>query len=310
MLVQLPQVVHQYQSYLIDSTRWERFIPRDDDIVIATAPKTGTTWTQYIVENLIFLEQELPPLYEISPWLDQLLAPIDEVIAKLNAQNHRRFIKTHLPLDGLPFYRQIKYIVVGRDPRDAAMSFWNHYSNFTDQNYARSNDRPGRFGDPLPRCPEDIHEYWHNWFTRGWFEWLTEGYPTLGTMHHAQTWWNFRHLDNILFVHYNDLLADLQGEIRRIAAFLNIDLSDRMVGELAEATSFSTMKEKAEMVAPGGGMPWKGGAQTFIFKGTNGRWKDVFSAEELALYDAAVARVLTPDCVQWLEQGRKVLDMV
>jgi len=49
---------------------------------------------------------------------------------------------------------------------------------------------------------------------------------------------------------------------------------------------------------------FKEGAKTFFFKGTNGRWKDVLSAEELALYDAKAAQVLTPDCRAWLEQGR------
>jgi aryl sulfotransferase len=307
MAFPLPQVSRIYQNYVADSTRWERFIPRTDDIVIATSPKSGTTWMQFIVLNLIFQKRDLPPVHEVSPWLDQVVAPVDQVIAKLDAQQHRRFIKTHLPLDGLPFYPQIKYIVVGRDPRDASMSFWNHYSNFTEEAYAKFNGNPSRVGDSLPRCPQDIHEYWHNWITRGAFDWTTEGYPTLPNMHHAQTWWDFRHLDNILFVHYNDMLSDLKGEIHRVAEFLNIALSDEEIADLARATSFSAMKQIADRVAPSAGMPWKGGAQTFMFKGTNGRWKEILSAEELALYNAAVARVLTPDCALWLEQGRKML---
>ena len=55
---------------------------------------------------------------------------------------------------------------------------------------------------------------------------------------------------------------------------------------------------------PGSDSTLKGGAQTFFNKGTNGRWHDVFSEEDLALYPLAVARELTPDCAAWLENGR------
>jgi aryl sulfotransferase len=308
MSVQLPEVTRVYQNFLVDSTRWDRFAPRGDDIVIATAPKSGTTWMQFVVQNLLFPQQELTPLHEISPWLDCVSAPVESVISELEAQDHRRFIKTHLPLDGLPFYPQLKYIVVARDPRDAFMSWWNHYSNTSEEAHARHESQPGRVGDPPPRCPEDVHEYWHTWITRGWFDWTSNGYPTIPTLYHAHTWWNFRHLDNILFVHYSDMLADLEGEIRRIAGFLNITVSDEVMADVANTTTFSAMKQIAEKVAPSAGMHWEGGAQTFIFKGTNGRWKDILSAEELALYDAAVARVLTPACARWLEHGRKVFD--
>jgi len=33
---QLPQVLHTYQNHHLDSTRWEPYVPRDDDIVIST----------------------------------------------------------------------------------------------------------------------------------------------------------------------------------------------------------------------------------------------------------------------------------
>jgi aryl sulfotransferase len=53
-------------------------------------------------------------------------------------------------------------------------------------------------------------------------------------------------------------------------------------------------------------MIWKGGGSTFIYKGTNGRWKDVLSTDELALYDQAMTKTLPPDCARWLEKGGPV----
>jgi aryl sulfotransferase len=82
-------------------------------------------------------------------------------------------------------------------------------------------------GKPCPRCPEDIHAFWQSWISRGWFDWEQEGYPFWENMHHTQTWWNCRHLDNIQFFHYADLLANSTGEIKRIAEFLGIDVSIR-----------------------------------------------------------------------------------
>jgi aryl sulfotransferase len=128
------------------------------------------------------LGEPKPVLSEVSPWLDHRTSPLEPKLEKLKAQQHRRLLKSHLPLDALPYYPQVKYIVVGRDARDVFMSFWNHYSNYTDATYARLNAAEGRVGDPMPRCPQDIHECWDNWINRGWFEWESEGYPRSGNL--------------------------------------------------------------------------------------------------------------------------------
>jgi aryl sulfotransferase len=126
-------------------------------------------------------------------------------------------------------------------------------------------------------------------------------------MHHTQTWWNYRHLDNILFVHFNDLLSDRVGEIRRIAAFLDIAVPDDALPALLQALELTTMREREGQRSPVFQALWKEGVQTFFNKGTNGRWRAVFSAEELQLFEEKAAQVLTPDCRAWLEQGRMAL---
>lgn len=312
MTAALPQVIHTYQTPALDSTRWRLYQPREGDIVIATPVKSGTTLTQEIVRQLIFLDQAAAqereaPLWEISPWLDARWAPLEAVMAGLEAQQHRRFIKSHLALDGLPYFPQVKYIVVGRDARDIAMSLWNHYANFTETAYAISNETPGLVGEPFPPCPPDIHVFWQTWITRGLHTWESEGYPFWGNMHHTQSWWNYRHLDNILFVHFQDLLTDRVGEIRRIAAYLDIAVPDDALPAMLSALDLATMREREGQRSPVFQALWKEGAQTFFNKGTNGRWRDVLSADELRLYEQKAAAVLTPDCRAWLEQGRVAL---
>jgi aryl sulfotransferase len=303
MPVPLPKIEHIYQ-YHLDSTRWERFSPRDDDIVIATSFKSGTTWMQMIVAQLIFLDGEAHSLFEVSPWIDTVADSLDEVMNILEAQKHRRFIKTHLPLNGLPYHPQVKYIVVARDARDVCMSLWNHYRHFTPEWIDFMNSKPSPNNQVFPPCPDDIREFWRLWMTRGWFEWESEGYPFWTNLQHTQTWWNFRHLPNIFFVHFNDLLHDLAGEMRRISGYLGIDVAEDRWPLIVEAATFRSMKQRAEQLLPGLEGAVKGGAQTFFNKGTSGRWRGVLTESDLELYKAAVARELTPDCAHWLEHGR------
>src|SRR5436309_13923815 len=122
--------VRRYRSLVSDSGRWDGFQFRDDDIVISTPAKCGTTWMQMLCALAVFQTPELPRrLTELSPWLDMQTAPRAEVVAALAAQSHRRFIKSHTPLDGLPYDERVTYICVGRDPRDVALSWDNHMEN-------------------------------------------------------------------------------------------------------------------------------------------------------------------------------------
>src|SRR5215207_2362555 len=120
----------RYRSIVADSARWDGFVFRPGDIVISTPPKSGTTWTQMLCALLIFDGPQFPaPLGDVSPWLDMCNRPLAEVTAVLAAQTHRRFIKTHTPLDGLPLHADVTYLVVGRDPRDVAISSEHHTAN-------------------------------------------------------------------------------------------------------------------------------------------------------------------------------------
>ncbi len=296
----------------MDSTRWEAYSPRPDDIVISTSIKSGTTWMQVIVRELIVHglernEASIPdrPLPDngSSFWIDgTFTGEIGALYETLEAQQHRRFIKTHLPLDGLPFYPQVKYVVVGRDARDVFMSLWNHYAHYTDDFYQKINEARGLVGKPCPRCPEDIHAFWQSWISQGWFDWEQEGYPFWGNMHHAQTWWDYRHLENIQFFHYADLLANPLAEIARIAEFLDIKVSAEAISRIVHYTSLSTVRQRR--LEAQGHQIFQGGANTFFFKGTNGRWRDILSADELAMYEATKSQVLSLECARWLEQGR------
>jgi len=295
-----------YRNHHLDSTRWELFEPRAGDVVVTTSYKSGTTWMQQILLVLLRGSPEaMPQLMQISPWIDARFHSSREQLAgTLCSLPDRRFVKSHLPLDGLPWFPEVQYLIVGRDPRDVFMSFWNHYGSYTDAAYAALNETPERVGAPLPRCPGDPRVLWRDWITRGWFEWESEGYPFWSNLHHTQTYWDQRHLPNFLFVHYADLLADLEGQVRRIARFLEVEASDELIARTVEATTFANVKKGVERVPPAAGSEFfRGGLKTFFFKGSNGRWRDLLTEGDLALYEEAKERVLSPDCARWLERG-------
>lgn len=306
-MTKLPERSRIYQNHHFDSTRWDYFALRDTDIIVATSYKAGTTWTQAIVAHLLFQDGHFPaPPAEMSPWLDMRIMPLEVILNRLKAQNHRRFIKTHLPLDGMVYHPKIKYLYIARDARDVFMSLWNHYTGMREEFFMLMNGLPGRVGAELPYPPDSIHSFWKNWITKGGFDWEADGWPYWSHLSNVQSWWNFRHLSNIQLFHYSDMLENTEREMRRMAQFLEIDVAESAWPGIVKAVSFDEMKREGEKYAPGGGQFWKGGAQTFLYKGTNGRWRDVLSEQELILYDHACQRTLTADCREWLECGGRI----
>ena len=310
--MQLPQLNKVYQNHHLDSTRWDAYSPRNDDIVVTTSYKCGTTYTQQILLHLLHggPDVDAPATLDVSPWIDArfMPTPLETLIEDIDDQKPRRFIKSHLPLDGLPYYEQVKYLIVARDPRDVFMSLQNHYGNYTDLAYSAFNN--GNVGVDLPRFDPDIKRSWTNWISRGWFDWESEGWPMWSNMHHTQSNWEYRNLPNFMFLHYADMRSDLPGTIRRIAEFIEHPVTDADVARVTSETDFDAVKAKAvkadaeaDTNSP---QVFANGQSGFFFKGTNGRWRNVLDQEVLELYEAAKRRVLSDDCAAWLENGGAV----
>jgi aryl sulfotransferase len=291
-----PKKTREMHNHHMNSTVWNGFKFRNDDIVVATYAKSGTTWTQQIVAQLVFDGAEGVDVARLSPWVDLRIIP-PEVIAGLEGQTHRRIVKTHLPVDALVFSPKAKYIFVGRDGRDAAWSLFNHHASAVDDYFNAFNNTPGRVGPPLERGTDDVHEFYANWFAG-------DGFPYWPVWENIRSWWKIRNLPNVKLIHFNDMKADLAGSIREIADFLGIEPDAASFPRIVEHCTFDYMKAHAELAAPLGGVMWHGGAQTFINKGTNGRWRDTLSATEVAAYEARAAAELGPACAKWLAQGK------
>lgn len=294
-----PTKTREIQTAIFDSTRWNEFRRRDDDIVIVTWGKSGTTWMQQLVSQLVLGAPEGVDALHASPWLDMRIFPLAEIFGQLEAQTHRRFIKTHLPVDALGVSPKLKYIYVGRDARDIVWSAYNHHSSFTPQAYDAFNNTPGRVGPPLEPPAFDVRGYYLRFLETG----EMPGFPLSPFWSHVRGWWAAAQSPNVLFVHFNNLKTDFQSEARRIAEFLGVEVEESLWPAILEHCSFDYMQResaKIELLK----QFFTGGGKTFVFKGTNGRWKDVLSAREIARCDEVAARELTPDCADWLRTGQ------
>jgi aryl sulfotransferase len=285
-----PERTQTYKDMLTDTDRWDAYIPRDDDVFVCTIGKNGTTWMQAICALLIFQEAELDfnPA-ERSPWFDVTFQPLDEVVAALEAQTERRVIKTHTPLDGIPYRDSCTYITVYRDPRDAFFSLRNHMDNMK----MIAIDVPAMEPDEAFRFFVDTP--------------YTPGGPPMGlesAVAHYDSYWNYRHLPNIHFFHYSDLKRDLRGEMKKVAAALGIEVAPEMLSELADAASFENMKSHPEKFIPGAKMDAWHDPSRFLHKGTSGQWKDILTAESVDAFETKLAQLLPPDRAEWLKQGR------
>jgi aryl sulfotransferase len=292
----LPTKTREMHSHHFDSTIWNDFKFRDDDIIISTYGKSGTTWMQQIIAQLLFGGDPNLEVAEMSPWMDLRLPPKEIKLPLVEAQTHRRFLKTHLPVDALRFSSKAKYIYIGRDARDVIWSMYNHHANANQTFYDALNKTPGLVGPEIGRPNENIKEYWYEWCQK-------DGFPFWPFWENVRSWWEIRDLPNVMLIHFSDLKQDMPSEIRRIAAFLDIEINEQDWPKILEYCSFQWMKQNASKSVPQGGAFWDEGPKVFINKGVNGRWKDILNDADVMEYENRAKLELGVECAQWLKNG-------
>ena len=294
----MPTKSRELHNHHFDSTIWNDFEYRNDDIIIATYAKAGTTWVQQIVAQLLFDGAADLETAEMSPWMDLRVPPKEVKLPLVMAQTHRRFLKTHLPVDALVFSDQARYVYIGRDGRDVVWSMYNHHVNANGAWYDALNKTPGLVGPPIGEPADTVRQYYEEWLER-------DGYPWWSFWENAKSWWAIKDLPNVYFLHFADLKKDMPGEIRRLAEFLDIEINENNWDDILLHCSFDYMKANATKSVPLGGAFWDGGAKTFINKGTNGRWRDTLNEDDVQKYEQRAVQELGEDCATWLSTGTK-----
>lgn len=304
----MSRMTERYQNLVFDSARWDGFEFRDGDIVISTPPKCGTTWTQTICALLILGPPPFPASLDLlSPWLDMLTRERSSVVADLGAQTHRRFMKTHTPLDGIPWDERVTYICVARDPRDVALSWDNHMDNMDMLALIGAREAAVGLDDvadvlaagpPVrPESPRDRFWYW------------VDERPVVGvsclasTVEHVQTFWAVRDRPNVVLLRYEDLQADLAGEMRALADRLGIEVAEAQWPALVEAATFESMRGRASELAPNATAKLWHDDRQFFNRGTSGQWRELLDDADLGRYRERAVALADPDLIDWLHPG-------
>jgi aryl sulfotransferase len=301
--------VRRYRGVMADSARWERFRFRPGDVVISTPSKCGTTWMQTIVGMLLLDRVDLgAPIGTLSPWLDMLIRTDDEVFGLLEAQTHRRFIKTHTPLDGVPRHDEVTYIAVIRHPLDVALSNADHFENERAERAIELRTRAAGPPDlPERELPPDDLAGYLRWFIDN--DVAPTGSGPYGLADYCEqilTFWDAREASNVHLFHYADLWADREGEMRRVASVLSVPIDEDRWPAFVEAAGLESMRSRAEDTAPEAHLGlWRDPRAFFRSGGTRG-WASLMSPDDLAHFDERL-RELAGDATGWVLGGRTAI---
>lgn len=244
------------------------FQAREDDILIATFPKAGTTWTQEIVD-LIMLNGDVErsmraPCFVKVPFIDLNPKPMLSGVDAANAMKSPRLLKTHLPIQLVPpsfWEKNVKVIYVARNAKDCMVSYF-HFQ---------------RMNKTLPD-PGTWNEYFSTFLAENvaWGSWFD----------HVIGWWKVKDKHQILYVFYEDMIEDPRREIRKISTFLGKELTEEVVDAIQHHTSFDAMKDNPMTncsVLPSS--VFDQSISPFIRKGKVGDWKNHFLVAQNIVFD-------------------------
>ena len=294
--------LRRYRGAFADSARWERFEFRPDDVVITTPSKSGTTWMQTIVGMLIFGRVDLgEPLSVLSPWLDMLMHTDDQVFGVLERQHHRRFFKTHTPIDGIPRADGVTYIAVVRHPLDVALSDLDHASNMRTERavelLAAASGAPLP-DEPRPERPSDPGDYLR-WFIDNDERPCGSGpYGLADFSQQTLTYWDARGEPGVHLFHYAEMWSDLDRQMRRVADALGVEADPEVWDELVDGATLDSMRSRASDTVPNVHQGiWADPAKFFRAGGTRD-WASLLSADDIAHFEARAHATLGP-ATEW-----------
>ena len=282
-----------YLGPLTDNRRWDLVTIRPDDVMVVTPPKCGTTWMQTIVALLLSGDPDVETELSVRmPWVDIRIREMSEVAERLEAMPHRRSMKSHTPMDGLPLDDHAQYLCVFRHPLDAHFSYRNHVRNIPItwfNHWYPEDDTDGiTFRRFLDGGPEGFDG---------------DAMPLAHILRHYQAARALAERPNVALFHYADMTRDLPGTFNRLAGLLGVSYDEQLLEQLIEAATFDHMKQNAERYAPSGGKGFFKSDSDFFQSGSSGKWLGQLTDQEMAAYDAMMDAHLTSTERAWLEHG-------
>jgi len=239
--------------------------PSRHDVVVCTFPKCGTNWTMQIAYQIAMRGKgEFRHIHDVVPWPDfarqDLVVPLSDDTARKAAPTGLRIIETHLEWERVPYTPDARYICILRDPKDAFVSFYP---------FARDV----MFGPLMPAVPVWLRLFFSDAALFNWPE-------------HLHGYWKNRHLSNLLILTFEEMNQDLAAAVRRIAEFMQVELTSEEFAEVCEKSSFAYMKSIDEKFKPPALTPWSSPNRQMIRRGVSGGSSELLSPEQQDFIDA------------------------
>ena len=239
---------------------YANYTPSQNDVIVTTYPKSGTTWMKQIAYQIGYKgDGEYQHIDHVVPWPDNLvpmdnMAVVDNLSHLADSPTGLHVIKSHLEAEYIPYNKNAKYICVIRNPKDTLVSVV-HFDNSFNQLL---------FGETVPV------EAWVEAFQTDEFVYQPWAVVT-------DSWWRLRNEENVLVYLYEDMIRDGKQCVQNVADFLEISLTGAELDKVVEKSSFSYMKKNDHLFAP---PAWESGYVPMVRSGKSGNSKELFTASQ------------------------------
>jgi hypothetical protein len=200
--------------------------------------------------------------------LGRYIVPLGDPSPLARSPTARRVIKTHLPFESIPHSDDARYIALVRDPKDACVSSYHFMRSMV-------------FGPAMPSV-----ETWVELFIR-------PDFAPVSWAAHLQSYWRVRDRPNVLFLTYEEMKRDPRTAIRKIAAFVGVDLAAAELEEVERRSSFAHMKQMEHKFNPGQVVPWGHAGGYMLRRGEKGSSGELLSSQQRNQIDEACRAQLT-----------------
>jgi hypothetical protein len=249
------------------------YTPSAHDVFVCSYFKAGTTWTLQMATQIAFRGQaEFENLHHAVPWPDMAMPGMQRHMIQLadpspvaRSPTGLRVIKTHLTRAHVPFVPEARYIVVTRDPKDCCVSGYHFLKSLV-------------LGPLMPSVAHWVDFMFSRDFPDAWAE-------------HVASYWPERHHPNVLFLTYEEMRADHMGAVRKIAAFMGVDLTLGELESVVRQSSFAAMKAAGPKFEPGQALPWSA-ESAMMRKGASGGSSELLTPEQQLQIDDYCRREL------------------
>tara|TARA_B100000945_G_C20397147_1_gene605430 strand:- start:480 stop:1550 length:1071 start_codon:yes stop_codon:yes gene_type:complete len=230
---------------------------KSGDIIVSVPAKSGTTWTMNIIHQIRSGgDDSFKDIYAEVPWVEFKEHPDqsdEELIERWDQMKDLRAFKTHSFPNSKPggfinFRKDLKYIVVFRNPEEALVSFKPFLESHSPELFQLWNVDDVR----KEICNFDnFTEFFEKCILKGFPGMPADQIPPGGLVNmfftsFINSWWPLRNEPNVLMMHFNDMKENHDEVLRKVSEFLNIQPSESEWEQISKYTSFSWMKKNEE----------------------------------------------------------------